>query len=402
MIGKRWVCVAFLLPALTAAPALAAPPAASPWNLPRKSLPHLVAHYMPWFGDARQSWRHWGWDGQGTKHNPAKRLPDGRRDLASVFSPLIGPYSSTSPRVIAYHLQTAKAAGIEAFIVDWYGPGTFEDQTVGLLLDDAAKLDLRIALCYEEKINFPDYRKPASRNELLANVVKDLSYIVERYANHPAYLKRDGKPLILQFNYWNNGRGLKPEEWWSVLGRLPRPVVYGELDLDPGYHPARAYPRIDAAYNWWFFVPGRMEEFSRRAAELQSAGRLSFYIEAVCPGFDDSGVNGWGGGPRQAARNGLTLFKKTFDQALARQPELVQVVTFNDWQEGTVVEPSREDGFWYLDALETWWGERTGRAVNLDDNRQPFLAYVRSASAEEKAELPGPPLERYLAKKPVK
>src|SRR5581483_10981571 len=100
---------------------------------------------------------------------------------------------------------------IEALIVDWYGPGTFEDQTICLLLDEAAKLEMRIALCYEEKINFPDYRKRASRQELLANVVKDLTYIVTSYAKHPAYLKRDGKPLILQFNYWNNGRGLKPE-----------------------------------------------------------------------------------------------------------------------------------------------------------------------------------------------
>lgn len=108
---------------------------------------------------------------------------------------------------------------------------------------------------------------------------------------------------------------------------------------------------------------------------------MSFFIEALCPGFDDSGVNGWGAGPRIAPRNGLALLKKTFDRAFARRPELVQVVTFNDWQEGAAVEPTRKDGFWYLDAIETWRGEHTGRPVNLDDNRRPtesFLSGSRS------------------------
>src|SRR3954453_15367375 len=126
MIGKRGlVALAFLLPAvgglggLSSAGGPSAPPTRSAWNLPRQSLPHLAAHYLPWFGDARQGWRHWEWAGRGQAHNPANRLADGRRDTASVFSPLIGPYAPGNPRVAAYHLQTAKAAGIEAFIVDW-------------------------------------------------------------------------------------------------------------------------------------------------------------------------------------------------------------------------------------------------------------------------------------------
>ena len=54
-------------------------------------------------------------------------------------------------------------------------------------------------------------------------------------------------------------------------------------------------------------------------------------------------------------------------------PELIQIVTWNDWQEGTAVEPSREHGFRYLDAIESWWGRLTGRPVDLVDNRKPLL-----------------------------
>src|SRR5438105_10290147 len=69
-------------PAPDAAPKI--PPPAEHWNF-RGKPPHLVAHYMPWFGgkgtpgQPGETWRHWKWDGAGTKHDPEQRLADGRR-----------------------------------------------------------------------------------------------------------------------------------------------------------------------------------------------------------------------------------------------------------------------------------------------------------------------------------
>lgn len=120
----------------------------------------------------------------------------------------------------------------------------------------------------------------------------------------------------------------------------------------------------------------------------------------ICPGFDDTGVWGWGHGPRKTERFGLSVLKDTFDRAFAGDPELVQIVTWNDFAEGTVVEPTRENGFWYLDAIETWWGERTGRRVNLADNRKPFLDYA-ARNRKRNPELPMPPYDALLAARPI-
>ena len=44
--------------------------------------PHLLAHYMPWFGvrgtptEPGEAWRHWKWDGPGARHDPEQRLPE--------------------------------------------------------------------------------------------------------------------------------------------------------------------------------------------------------------------------------------------------------------------------------------------------------------------------------------
>jgi len=114
---------------------------------------------MPWFTVADPAWDHWRWNGPGTAHDPDKRLADGRRDIAAAHYPLIGPYDSRSRNVIRYHLKTAKAAGIEAFACIWYGPGSSTDRCIPALLDEAEVAGMRIAICYEEKLNFPDYRR---------------------------------------------------------------------------------------------------------------------------------------------------------------------------------------------------------------------------------------------------
>lgn len=135
------------------------------WNLPGSS-PHLVAHYMPWFqvqrspSDPTVTWTHWKWTGGGPAHDPDKRRADGLRDIASVYYPLIGPYNSWDREVVRYHLRTAKAAGIQAFLVIWYGADSYEDRQIGTILDEAHQVGMRVALCYEEKINFPPTENP--------------------------------------------------------------------------------------------------------------------------------------------------------------------------------------------------------------------------------------------------
>jgi len=404
-------------------------PAKAGWNLEGRP-PHLVAHYMPWFevskdaaprkpspkpitsrvpsswyedetaGENVKTWRHWKWENGGPIRDPERRWASGERKIASIGYPLIGPYNSRSREVIRYHLRTAKAAGIQAFLIDWYGPQTFEDDRVAALLEEAHKEGMKIALCYEEKINFDGFRNSASRDEAVANVVDDLTYILEKYAAHPAYLKRDGIPFIYQFNGWGRGPAgpnlLTPAEWRDVLAELPSRVIYGRQNLDEEY-----YPPIQAGYVWWNPDGEWLKSVARRATDLRQKGRLDFFMSMVCPGFDDTGVWGWGKGPRKFERDGVSTLRSTFEISSLGEPELVQIVTWNDFGEGTMVEPTRDNGFWYLDAIETWWGSRTGRPVDLEDNRRPFLDYVAACSAEEREELPAAPYDGFMVPRPI-
>lgn len=361
------------------------------WNIPTE-YPILAAHYMPWFSNpitaqsGSKHWSHWSWKDSKIDRDPESRKSDGLRDIASIQYPLIGPYSSDSPHVIRYHMKTAKAVGIDALFIIWYGPGSDTDKVVPMLLDEAEAQGLKIAICYEEKLNWAPYRKPESREEIVATATDDLNYVIDQYSYHPAYLKRGGKPFIYQFNYWGEDdmgpRSILPDEWSAIFQALDKPVVYARQNLSPQHH-----PNIDGAYLWWTTDESYIKDFASFSRHMIDEGQLEFFMSMVSPGFDDSGVNGWGEGSRVTPREGLSLLKDTFDRAWEHDPEVIQIVTWNDFNEGTVLEPTLENGFQYLDALETWWGEKTGRPVNLANNRDAFMEYLQFASPEERLEV---------------
>lgn len=403
---------AAILPAATAARADVPQPAAAPsaaWNLPGAA-PHLIFHYMPWFDmdppvGGGSAWQHWSWSGPKASHAPSHRRPDGLRDIASVYYPLIGPYSTAERAVVRYHMQTIKAAGGEAVAVDWIQPGTFSDKRIPLILDEAQRAGLKVTLCYEEKSNFvwPDLRNPKSRAEAVDYVVSDLTYVLRHYAVHPAFLRRGGKPVLFQFNGYGQGalgpRYLTADEYVQVMKRLPEPIVFGRQGLEPEYTSSTAF-----RFLWWSSDADAIRRFAKGARTLIGTGETQFFMSFISPGFDDTGVWAWNADkPRVSRREGLSMLYGSFQNAFTGDPELIQVVTWNDFNEGTVMEPTRENGFWYLDALATWWAERKGRrAADLSALRQPFLHYTETCSPAEKAELPAPPYDRYLERKSLK
>lgn len=377
------------------------------WNLPGPA-PHLITHYMPWFaspadaGGNGDGWQHWNWEAEQARHDPNQKLADGRRDIASVYYPLIGPYSSTDRAVIRYHLATMKAAGIQGLFIDWQTPGSAMDKPIPAILDEAQKLGLKVAICYEEKTDFvwPEVRHPRSRADIVANTVSDLKYILSNYAHRPAYMTRNGSPVLFQFNGSGTGKFgdnyFTPAEWDQIMAQLPEKFVFGRQGLEPEYSSSAQFRFI-----WCVFRPEQADQFAAAARRMVDAGQAQFFMNSICPGFDDTGVWGWGGGPRVTPRRGTAALMETFQHALSGKPEIVQIVTWNDFNEGTVIEPTRDFGFQYLDAIATWYAQVTGRTADLASIRRPFLEYAKSCTSAQRANLPQGSLDPYLAPRPL-
>ncbi len=86
----------------------------------------LMVYYMPWYS-ARPYSGNWGWHWTMDHFNPDLVNASGERQIASWYYPLIGPYDSSDPAVLEYHVLLMKLAGIDGVIVDWYGSANFLD-----------------------------------------------------------------------------------------------------------------------------------------------------------------------------------------------------------------------------------------------------------------------------------
>ncbi|TWU28835.1 glycoside hydrolase family 71/99 protein [Novipirellula artificiosorum] len=184
--------------------------------------PLILAHYMPWYL-AKPSSDRWGWHWTMNHFDPEKKT-DGRREIASKFHPLIGPYDSGDIDVLEYHLLTIELAGIDGVIVDWYGRTDFRDyallnRNTYRLLQQCERLKMKFVIRYEDQ-TIPALvegnRIKASQRS--AHATREINWLGKYWFKSPSYVRIDDKPVMLSFGH----AGLTNEEWSDCLNFVGR------------------------------------------------------------------------------------------------------------------------------------------------------------------------------------
>ena len=376
----------------------------------------ILAHYMVWFRTPAHSgyWYHWDWDPNGnggsdaTDHIPERLDANGRYDLATVHYPLIGPYDSLDPALIEYQLTSAWAAGISGFVVDWYGPNDVEGidraayQVLQKIEDWQARygFDFYLALTYEEQIL---QRVPQTQQAETA--VAHFNHILETYTNSPAYLHYQDDPVIFMFQAWPDGQPglLTPSQLQQVQDSLPDfHLLY--MGAEQAYLPV-----TDGFYSWVGGTNSDPADWGEEYAnwlfpeqDFQTEQhQLDLTVGSVWAGFDDSGVNAWDvngtGTPRFVDRQNGAVYAETWQRALqdktTRQrlsPAWVQIVTWNDWNEGSEIEPSVEDGRFYLEQTQLFAATYSGTRL------PPTALLISELIYRARQEAPGPETEAVI------
>jgi hypothetical protein len=102
-------------------------------DAPRQSRPMLLAVYYCWYHSSehpRQPWSHWNSPKSDTNAVAQKARREGEPTIASAARPLAGFYDSADPGVAKWHVQLAQAAGVDAFLVDWWDTFREGDKSV--------------------------------------------------------------------------------------------------------------------------------------------------------------------------------------------------------------------------------------------------------------------------------
>jgi hypothetical protein len=327
-----------------------------------------MAHVMPWFA-AKPFSSEWGWHWTMGKVDPSKG------DLATHYRPLIGPYDSGDPDVIEFQTLLIKLAGFDGMLVDWYGDRDRYDylpnhRNTEKLFEGAKRTGLSFALVYEDQ-TVPNLISGGvfKQEDAVSEGKALLSRAAKAWFGSKTYQQVNGKPLLMVF-----GPQFYKEADWATI--LPPRVAFYTLHHKRGSAAIGAYDWPLPGENW---KTGR-EEIAKANANL---------IPVAFPRFEDFYKQaGVGPGYGKIPDDGGRTYENTLAEAIGTGASVVQVATWNDWGEGTQIEPSKEFG--YRD-LETTQRHRKridpSFRFTQTDLRLPIRLYGLRKKSSDKARL---------------
>lgn len=270
-------------------------------------------------------------------------------DRAKTTYPALGRYSSGDPAVIRRQIQLAKKAGLGGFIVSWKSTHRL-NRRLATLVRIADEEHFKLALIYEG-LNFQRDPLPADRVE------SDLHYFLHRYGGNPAF-DLEGKPLVIWSGTWRFSRAEI-----AAVSRFVRPRVLllaSEKNVD-GYR--RIADVVDGDAYYWSSVDPRVDTWAGRKLDDMSKAihnRGGLWIAPAAPGFDARKVGGTRNVPRL---DGKTL-RTEWRTALDSTPDMIGVISWNEYSENSEIEPTLAFGTRYLDVV----GDLTGKGFVFHGN----------------------------------
>ena len=323
----------------------------------------VFAYYYPWYANPTFDghWFHWNDAG----FNP----PD---DVTSNYYPVLGAYSVNDPAARAQHMTWAASAGIGVIVSSWWGRASFENAAALGVLDAAAAHGLKVCFHLE-----PYGGRTA------ASLRDDIAYIYATCGNHPAFLRvtrptrwgSSGSPRGVFFVFAPGD--ITDANWRATLdairGTANDAIVLGSggVDLINRCH-------FDGIYLYAYQVGSDGSDLA--SLKQQVLALNSIFCAGVGPGFINTRIGGTINKPRSPAQ-----YDTMWRYAVQTNPEWLGITSFNEWHEGTQIEPAIPKtipGFTYLDyeghygrfggAAQTAYVDRTAAWVDTLEHNYTF------------------------------
>ncbi len=313
-------------------------------STPPANATQFFVHYMAWFQGKPVS-STWGWHWTMNAENP-DLVVNGQRQIASQLYPSIGPYDSSDPDLLEYHVLLMKYSGIRGAFVDWYGiddPSNLDygmqTRNTGLLFTALKRAGLQLGIVYEDQsigneINLGDL----AAGNAMSDGQSVMQWLHANWFADPSYATWNGEPILLNFGpqYFTSSA-----EWSQLFSVIPSPPSLFTLH-------STLSPAATGCFYWP--EPSRGTD-GDRAEYLTELPHIT--IPAAYPRFADFYAQA-GVGPSYGsiADDGGATYTDRLSIAMTNDPKIVQLVTWNDWGEGTTIEPSVQYGTRDLEATQ--------------------------------------------------
>jgi hypothetical protein len=287
--------------------------------------------YYPWYGTPELDGGYQHWQQRGAKP------PYG---LASAFFPSRGLYSSANPAVLNAQMREIARAGIDQVATSWWGWGSVEDLRLPAIATAARRYGLDMAVHLEPYAG----RTPET-------TLDDIRHLQELGASDFFLYGPQDAPAA---------------EWRAAFAQLAGARVFAQTNL-PGFAAAGGFAGI-YTYDIVVHSGDRFPRVCQQARKLQL-----LCAPSVGPGYNARRAVG---DQRVKPRRGGKTYDLMWQAALSAGADVVTITSYNEWHEGTQIEPARSwrgpngrryagyDGAWgkhgrpaeraYLDRTRYW------------------------------------------------
>ncbi|NMC07979.1 MAG: hypothetical protein GYA24_22425 [Candidatus Lokiarchaeota archaeon] len=294
----------------------------------------VIAFYYPWYSNATNytrsapypvvddtAWRHW--------------------NGSTLNTPLMGAYDSADPATIEQHLRDAEWAGIDALVWSYWGASGYEFTNFKNALGVARAINSNVSFTvyFEIFMNDMESKSISEASTFISNELAAIHAVFTDPANEPLIWHELGKPVLFVYVV----QAVPAAVWANVMANVSasganffmvadRPG--GSIDYNKHFQATHQYDVYYPSYHGTYF-----ETYMRMKMDAARFGQL--FIAGVSPGYDDHLVRP---GNPPLPRNGNATYRQSWCNAISLHPDWIAITSWNEWHEGTEIEPSVENG----------------------------------------------------------
>src|SRR4051812_35580599 len=256
----------------------------------------IYAHYMPWFGT-------------GSHYNIGYNTADADQSARTINDMI--------------------SRGIQGVIIDWYGRNfTHEDQSTQSMFNESQKHSGFTFAIMEDA--------GALKSDPQGNLIADLNYAWQKYEQSANYMRINGRPVVFFFGV----EGVGGIDWNAVRSQVAGNPIF-IIENGAGY----SLGYSDGAFGWANgFSADKTNNWGQAYLTdfyARAAASSKYTVGATWKGFND-GLASWGAGRvlgQQCGQTWLNTFKELNSHySSGKQLQSLQLVTWNDYEEGTALE----------------------------------------------------------------
>ena len=268
----------------------------------------------------------------------------GTFDPARMSAQPVAPYDSGQDAVIERQITEAQSAGIDAFIHAWMGQGDVTANNYPKVLEIAARRNFKVSVYFE----VDSVKNRGDVEQQLRDVIGTTS--------HPAFLRWNGKPVLF---FWRPEAYGDPAAWRALRGRVDpnNGLLWSADTVNANYLDAFDSIHLFSAGKWAANTDVKQVLGQWRATTDQynrSHNTQRLWTAGVIPGWDESRVLPPRPDAKVFPRQDGALYETAWEGAIASNPEWITITSWNEWFEGTQIEPSAGYGNKYLELTRKW------------------------------------------------